>query len=337
MSQSIEDLVRAAQHEQADRAVDPQRILAALPGRRVQVVRRRRFTLAIAAVAVAAVAAVPVIVLRGGPAPTPPSVTPAPSVTPTLESEPAPPPNTYVPLRYEPTWLPDGYKEYFRNSRLEGSSRVWSRDKPDRPLEKDGPMFFLNVDLEAPETAQGAEQVDVDGVRGTYLPEGHMITWPGGGFALTVGALNQTPSKATLLRVARSVRLDAEIFKIPFRAPQPPPGLTQVDFNVSGVNPQGWVGEVVFGDDPQAFVGDVSITVGMETRAPKGGTNLQVAGHPARYVKAPDPKVSYFLVVELGAGRLLTVSAGTLSQAEMIELAAGTGPVTAAVLPWIGS
>ncbi|MET0496316.1 MAG: hypothetical protein ABW000_24580 [Actinoplanes sp.] len=333
MSQSIEDLVRAAQQEQADRAVDPQRILAALPQRRAQVVRRRRFTLAVAAVAVAAVAAVPVIALRGGPAPIPPSVTP----TPSSPSEPAPAPNTYVPLRYKPTWLPVGYQEYYRNSRLEGSSRVWYRDAPTGPLDHDGPMFFLNVDLEAPETATGAQPVDIDGVRGTYLPEGHMITWPGGGFALTVGALNQTPSKATLLRIARSVRLDTEVFRIPFRAPEPPPGLTQVDYNVSGVNPEGWVGEIVFGDDPQGIVGDVSITMGTATRAPQGGTNLRVAGRPARYVKAPSPRENYFLVVELGAGRLLTVSSSLLSQAEMIKLAEGTGPVTAAALPWIGS
>jgi hypothetical protein len=337
MSRSIEDLVRAAQHEQADRAADPRRILAALPRRRAQVVRRRWFTLAVAAVAVAAVAAVPVIALQRSPAPQPPSFTPGPSVMPIPSGEPAPAPNTYVPLRYKPTWLPDGYAEYFRNSRLEGSSRVWYRDPPTGPLDNDGPLFFLNVDREAPETSQGAQPVDIGGVRGTYLSEADMISWPGGGFALTVGALSQNPSKATLLRIARSVRLDAEVFRIPFRAPQPPPGLLQVAFNVAGAGPRDWVGEVVLGDDPHAFAGDVSITVGAATRAPQGGTALRAGGHPARYVKEPGRSLRYSLVVEIGAGRLLTVSAARLSQAEMIELAEDTGSVTAADLPWIGS
>jgi len=335
MSTSIEDLVRAAQQEQANRAVHPQRILAALPQRRAQLARRRRLTVVVAAAAVVAVLAIPVVTLanRGaGPVPQP-AVSPTVSVSPSAAAQ-APP----TPLRFKPTWLPEGYAEYRRGSIQEVTlSRLWMPDRPDSALLGESPILFLNVTPDAGGEAQsdaGEEQVDVNGTAGVYLPAEHIVSWRVGQVGLSVGTAQLSLSKSTLLRVARSVRPDTAALELPFRLPALPGDMKIFARSVSGSAPDHWLAELSLTsttNDPQS---SVTISVGTVTEAPKGGVKLTVAGRPARYVKSP--RAGYYLVVNLGAGRQTTVLGIGLDKAAMITLAEGVRLVETPDLGWIG-
>jgi hypothetical protein len=329
MSTSMEDLVRAAQEKQANLTPDPQRVLAAFPRRHTQLVRRRRLTVAVvAAAAVTAVLAVPVASLtdRGaGPVPQP-------AIKPTV-SVPLPP--AHVALRFQPGWLPDGYTEFYRNNRLGGTSRVWTPDDLTVPLAKNRRFVFLNVDPLRSLDGENGEQVDIAGSRGVYVPEANQVTWLSGGYTLAVGTINLALPKSTLLRIARSLRADEEVFPIPFRTPELSAGLEVVGWTVDGAGPQNWVGTVELGKNPGEPSGQVSISVGTATSAPQGGSERLVGGRPARLVKTSTG--TSYLVVTLGGGRLLTVRSSVLPEVQLSRLAEGVGSPAAGKLSWIGS
>ncbi|WP_328471437.1 DUF4367 domain-containing protein [Actinoplanes sp. NBC_00393] len=153
MTRELEDLIRATQERQADRAVPAERILAALPQQAGRVRRNRRFGMlgaGLAAAAVAAAVTVPALALRdNGPAGT--AIDPAatagaktpdgtagahtPDVTggstapdgaadPARKpvegaADPGANPATDVPpeiaLGYRPTWVPSGFAEHLRH------------------------------------------------------------------------------------------------------------------------------------------------------------------------------------------------------------------------------
>lgn len=336
MNQSLEDLVRAAQQEQAERAVDPQRVLAALPQRRAQVVRRRRLVLAVAAVAVAAVVAVPIVMLRQGPAPQPPSVTPGPSVS-AADTR-------FVLLEFSPAWLPPGYAEYYRTIRpSEGITRIWGSATPKSPLLIDDLPGRLSMTVVATEDAQlseeaGGETVDINGIRGVYRAEGFPgVSWPVGASTIEIRSAEPVLARDTMLRIARSVRPDPAGMELPFAVPLPA-GQVIAAQSVSGVSPGNWHAVTDLGEqDPGGDISasGTSISVGTVTQAPAGGATLRVAGQPARYLYAEVPEAGHYLVVELGGGLLLTVFSMDLDQPAIVALAESAGPPNPRAVGWI--
>jgi len=338
MSQSIEDLVRAAQHQQAERAADPRRILAALPQRRVQVVRRRRLVLAVAAAAVAVVAAVPVFALREGPAPQPPSVTPSPSVSAVGTG--------FPPLRFSPGWLPTGYAEYYRTVRPSaGLTRIWASAAPKSPLLLDDVPGRLSMNVVATPDAEvtrdeGDEAVDINGIGGAYRTDGPPgVYWEVDGFTIEIRADQPGLSKDTVLRMARSVRPDPAGTEMPFEM-RVPAGRVVAAQSVQGGSPGSWLAVTDLGEqDPGGDVSasGTSISVGTVTSAPGGGTTLRVAGHSARYLYSEIPEAGHYLVVDLGGGLLLTVVSPELDQPAIVALAEAVGMPGPPAVAWIGS
>ena len=134
MNGTTEDLLRQALRRQAERAVDRDRVRAALPARAARRTRRRYGSLAGGLVAAAALTAfaVPVLSLDdAGPgggagrgtdglaAPGSPSVS-APAAAPARDMPDA------VAMRYKPTWLPAGLRERARRPGSTPAVRGWS-------------------------------------------------------------------------------------------------------------------------------------------------------------------------------------------------------------------
>ena len=294
--------------------------------------RRRRLAVVVAV-------AISVVTLAGcsaDPAPQPAvslSVSGSPSAAAEEPSTVAEEPST--PLRFKPAWLPEGYAEYRRGTIEATLSRLWTPAGPDFPLPRNSPILFLNVTPEAgkAEADAGAQRVDVNGAEGVYRPADHLLSWRLDEVGLSVGTLRSSLSKATLLRVARSVRADAGALELPFRMQTLPGELKLLGRSVSGSAPDHWLAELsLTSTEPSS---SVTISVGTVTEAPKGGAKLTVAGRPARYVKSP--RAGYYLVVNLGSGRQLTVLGIGRDKAAMIVLAESVQPVDAPELEWIGS
>ena len=134
MNGTMDDLLRQALQRQAERAVDPARVRAALPARAARRARRRYGSLAVGLTAAAALAvfAVPVLGLddaRSGD----PAASPVPADTPSTSAAAAPLTPDSVALRYRPTWLPSGLRERARTVPLgpgnayDGPVRTWKR------------------------------------------------------------------------------------------------------------------------------------------------------------------------------------------------------------------
>jgi hypothetical protein len=338
MSQSLEDLVRAAQHEQAERAVDPQRVLAALPQRRARVVRRRRLVLALAAAAVVAVLA-PVLALRPGPPPQPPSVTPSP--VPSVTG----PQSRFVPLEFSPGWLPAGYAEYYRSIRpREGLIRVWGSAPPPSPLLIDDVPRRLSMTVAAAGESEvtrdeSDETVEINGSSGGYRTDGPPgVYWQTGGFTIEIRADQPGITRDTMLRIARSVRSDPAGTELPMVVGIPA-GQVSVAQSVTGVSPGEWLAVTDLGEeDPfgSAVASGTSVSVGTVTPAPAGGTSLRVGGRPARHLYAEVPEGGHYLVVELGGGLRLTVFSLDLDRPAMVALAEAAGAPNPTALTWIG-
>lgn len=338
MSQSLEDLIRAAQHQQAERAVHPQRVLAALPQRRARAARRQRLVLAVTAAAVAAVVAVPVFALRqGAAAPQPPSATPGPRVSPAL--------NQPVPLKYSPGWLPAGYAEYGRGIRQPASlSRLWAAAPPKSPVSTSDLTGTLSMTVggaaNATEAAGGGETVDINGVRGVYrAEEPSRVTWQLDGTRISIGMLKPLLPKDTLLRIARSVRPDPAVMEWPLTM-RVPDGQSIAGRSVAGVSAGQWLASTTLGElNPRGGLKVLgpSIDVGTMTRAPAGGTKLTVAGHPARYVRNNASRTGRYLVVDLDGGLKLTVYMQEPDQSAMVALAEAVDPPKPGGAAWIGS
>ena len=336
MSQSLEDLVRSVQHEQAERAVDPRRVLAALPQLRVRAVRRRRLILAGVAAVVAAVVAVPVFALRQGPAPQPPSATPGPSVSPALSQ--------LVPLKYSPGWLPAGYTEYQRVTRPPALLfRTWGTAPSKSPLISQ-PAGRLSMSVAAAEDSDatkgtGGETVDINGVSGVYrTEEAPRVSWRIGGTSIVLSTPETSLSRDTLLRIARSVRPDPAAMEPPL-AVRVPAGQSVVGQFVAGFSAGGWLATTTLGEltpSGRLAVLGASISVGTMTRAPAGGTALRVAGHPARYVRNKHSATGHYLVVDLGGSLNLTVHSEDLDRPAIVALAESAGTPNPGAIAWIG-
>jgi hypothetical protein len=364
VTNDLENLVRAAQERQAEQAVHPDRIRAALPARAARLARRRRYTAlgaGAAAVATAAALAIPVLALRGGTggSAAPPANTGAPAVTVTL---------TTVALRYRPTWLPTGVAERIRIAPLEaatgepfaGPIRMWTP----QPVGTDGRWGGTGLGLHV-RHAQGADDpqandgklVDINGKPGYYHgtpgDEKAYLEWRADSdTVVSVDQLRLGLTEADLVRVARSVRPDPGQQRAPLALGWLPDGMNLSSIEVSGDSPAAWLATLSAEDrhltkdlssHKESKEGPRAITVSVSptTTAPPGGEELVVGGHPARLVSRSDIPNMWYLVVNLGPGRLLTVVASwpvarPLTRDDLIRVAEQTTVDDQADVSWIG-
>ncbi|MDG6102052.1 hypothetical protein Daura_45035 [Dactylosporangium aurantiacum] len=361
MTTPIEDLIRAAQQRQAERAHRPDRLLSELPARAARRTRRRRYqTLATvaAAAAVAAVLTVPALGLRDAPdgaasqpAAQPPSAAPA-----GTEGTPTFPP---VALRYRPTWLPAGLTERIRvaqpvangNGSPASVLRVWT----DQPVGTDGAGARRTL-LLSMRQASGADDplantgvpVDINGTVGYYhAGDKPYVEWRAG--ADTVVSVTQRElnlSEQDMLRIARSVQSDVTPLRVPLRVDWLPDGMRVINGEVSGDSPASWMARLNAGrprnpDGTATSQQSVTVYLSPTTTAPAGGRSLTVNGHPARLVARTDrPLDMRYLVVDLGDGRKLTVlgtalPADPMTDDDLIRIGEHAAPAGPADVAWI--
>ncbi|MEU4689383.1 hypothetical protein [Actinoplanes sp. NPDC023714] len=362
----IEDLIRAAQQEQAGRAVPESRVLAGLrPARRRRTRRLALASAAGAALAAAAIVAVPVFVLPGPavvpPAPLPPAAAPPspsalPSVAPTTVA-----PFRGLPLGYRPGWVPDGFAEHLRQAWIEQDAfgptlmRVWKTGVGSGdPWGGTALSLYVRTAVDDPAASmdRSGQRVDVGGHDGWYTPaqgdSKSSVNWViGEHTVLTLAASHLDIAKADLLRMARSVRPESGVSSSPLTLNWLPDGWTPTSLEVSGPSAQRWRTAVTAVKTPAVTVtdpgvtdpaatdpaagkekarvgaGEVTVTVGESTDAPDGGRQLTVAGRPARQPQRTDEagKGLLYLVVDLGGGRLLTLTGTGLTLDDATRIA----------------
>ncbi|HEY7225783.1 MAG TPA: hypothetical protein VH561_19570 [Micromonosporaceae bacterium] len=214
---TIDDEIGDAFVRLADRAPDPIRVRAGL-GRAAQMHRQRRALLAAGGLVVAGgLAGGGVLAARlvlGG-TDFGPDV-PTPGNLPTPAAAPPAPGNSVVPMRYRPTWLPDGFVELGRSTTVAAGldqlrqRRAWypvgtTLD----PLKETPPSIYLDL---VPATWWGIADwrtpVRVNGARGGLGPSGStpVLLWEaGGGLNLAVSVNGGEDNRATALAIGRSV------------------------------------------------------------------------------------------------------------------------------------
>jgi hypothetical protein len=366
MTPHIEDLVRDAQERFADRAVHPERIRAGLPRRAARRARRRRYgALGVAGIAVAVAAAVvaPVLALGHGS-----GGAKAPGFAAPRQSAPGGPPaaTELAPaLRYRPGWLPAGLRERIRWVPLTGEAgasspamRTWTAQPVGTNGHGANSTLILSI---RPSSAANDPQrndgvaVDINGQRGYYHgrpgEEKSYVEWRAGATVLSVSQLRLGLSEADLVKVARSVRPDTGRLRVPLELGWLPSGMSAGFAEVSGDSPTSWYVSVT-AEEPQPQAGkeskegprNISVELSPTTNAPSGGERLTVNGRPARLVTRTDiPGLNMkYLVVDLGGGQLLTVTASwptarPLTRADMVKVAERASPVTPADVAWIGT
>ncbi|MBB2948253.1 hypothetical protein FB565_008036 [Actinoplanes lutulentus] len=367
----IEDLIRAAQDQQAARAVPEARILAGLAVARR---RRRRFVAVGAGLAATAVAAVPAVMVPA--LLTPAAVSPG-VVSPTVSggssaaaspSVVADPGLPHLRLGYRPGWVPSGFAEYIRQAGAGGDDeagpslvRSWKKSVGTgdpyggRSAQLD---FYVRTAVEDPAGMvwSGGQKVDIGGADGWYTPaqgdQKSSLSWIVGEHTVLMLATSRLDlSKADMLRVARSVRPEPGTNPNPVTLGWLPTGWQTAGLTVSGPSAGSWRGSLyvvkqgteVSEKDKKTPVtvnyGDLTVTVGSETDAPDGGAELTVGGRPARRPTRDDSagRDTLYLVVDLGDNRLLTLAGegGGLDLAQLTRIAGGI-TVDPSGLTWLG-
>jgi len=345
----LDDLIRDAVRRQEELAPDPARIRAALPARTAR--RRRILTLATvgAAVAVAAAVTVPMVLLDS---PTPGGRGPATSPTVTVAPEPS-----GIPLRYGPTWLPDGFVERSRSVPVADpappkvvTDRIWKRTSlTDGELGHIGLSTWEGTPGEDHLPARSGDSssgqdVDINGTPGHY--DNDAVAWQVGNTEFLLYAPGAGVSEADLVRVARSVRPDPASLRPPLRVDWLPDGVGGEFLFVRGDSPATWEARFF----AQGSAGYVSVSVGTTGPAPRGD-QVTVNGRTARLaqVDEEDPvqanyRTRWVLTMDLGEGRQLTVRAGTMpgeaqtpvTGADTVRVAENVVPEPNPDLAWLG-
>jgi hypothetical protein len=363
MTVDLERLIRAAQERQAQRAVAPDRVRAALPERAARTVRRRRRRYGVlgavaVAASVAAAVTVPALALRGGSGATTPRVAVPPSapVTGTPGTATA---GEASPLRFRPTWLPPGLLERSRLRQFDAGGavqRFWTSE----PVGTDGNdgggrSVSLRVSGgQKPTDPQnnGGTPVDVNGKTGYYHGTADStksyVEWRADTQSVVSIAQHGSVSQADMLRIARSVQPDPGRVRIPLTLGWLPAGLTVSIGEVSGDSPGKWMARLSAEEPSTGAEGkvrrSVMASISPTTTAPAGGEQLTVGGHPARLVKRADiPELDMtYLVVDLGGGTLLTVlghgpNENPVTRDDLIRVAEHATPDDQADASWIGT
>ncbi|MEV0562153.1 hypothetical protein [Dactylosporangium sp. NPDC050588] len=308
MTTELETLVRELQEQRADAAPDPDRLRGALPA----LIARRRTTrtvvATVAAVLVLALAVPVTLSATGRRQAGPPAASPVPAATPG------------IPLRYGPTWVPDGYRERRRGllvvDRETGSAvfRRWT----------DGPMLgqfqpsvrYLELEIVEMPARPGPTPdgvVDINGVAGTVFigaaPNSTVVvTWQIDATHTARVQASPAISPDDILRVARSVRPDPAVFSPPVRQGRPG-ALPSGKYDMTADDPGHWSATLVVSDAAPLLT--LKATVGPAFDVPEGGDPVRVRGATGRIVATAPPasnlKWTLTLVVTLPDGRPLTV------------------------------
>ena len=230
-------------------------------------------------------------------------------------------------------------------------SRTWTVDPVGTSLvDTGGPRveFLLVPRLDGTPQHQG-EAVDIGGEPGVYAsgPD-TLVAWGHDGFQFMVGARGLPLSKEDMLRIARSVRPDTAVLRVPLAVGSWPDGALPAHVTMVGDSPASWFASV---DAPVVpwFVGDVpstlTISVGPTNPGHAGGEPLTVAGHPARFVKGNTgggPAVkAYRLTVDIGRGLELTLTtlvggSGDLTEDAFVRTAEAVTVDPNPDLGWLG-
>jgi hypothetical protein len=375
MNRSTEELLRQALRQQAERAVDPDRVRAALPARAARRSRRRYGSFAAGAVAAAALAAfaVPVLGLddaavRGGGGP---AVGEQPTATPSA-SVPDPATPDAVGLRYRPTWLPPGLRERSRAVPLgpgnpyDGPVRIWKPAGAEAGFDMGGSRLeFAAIALKDGQDQFGdvGTVVDINGKPGRLVEAGadsksksyvHWLIDPQ--TVIFIHNVSVGIADADLMRIARSVQPDSGQVTVPVRLGGLPVGMTPFSAQFAGDSPTNWQLEVAATGkqttlppptpDKQGKESTASserwiyVRLGKAVEAPAGGEPVVVAGRPGRVVskavEGPVPDGKHvWVVVTLESGLTLSVF-GMTPDVTQAELVEVANGVEVGALPDLG-
>ncbi|GAA0912368.1 hypothetical protein [Virgisporangium aurantiacum] len=239
------------------------------------------------------------------------------------------------PLRFGPSWLPDGLTELGRE--YGAPVRQWALE----PFELSA--RWQTLDLRPPLNGLGScpfqrDPVDINGRPG-WFREGSSaqdlrgVCWQFDRHTyLQLDTTLPTLTRKDLIRIARSVRPAAGTFSFPISVPpdalrpfglDTDPGLKRI----TGRSSTDWTASGYWSPGSRYKPRPVlKITVGPATEAPDGGQPRTVRGRPARYVLDYDSPAgnSSYLVIDLGARHYLTIQADTdpPSEVAFFDLAA---------------
>jgi hypothetical protein len=340
-----DDEIRDALEHLAQHAPGPDRVLRQFAVRERARRQRRALTLVGGAVAASVAVGAPLVLLRerhnaapgGSPSPYPdPSADPSPS--PSIV-------NDRLPMRYRPTWLPDGMEEISRTvgspdpDDTSAQTRAWhnAASKQNVSLQLGGPS---SVDL------TGLRRVAVQGGSGWVQdmagrPSVAVIWQAAPGLFLQV-FVDGIPPRSTALpvQIANSVTADgASVLELPVAFGWLPDGYRITERSVDAAS-NGWQARIA-ADDGKPIPQRSGVSVGMGAKddmlpnGPKPGmtappTDVTVRGVTGTFIT---PNI---LGVPLPDGRWLRV-AGQPSQADLVRVADALriGPVPD--LSWLGT
>jgi hypothetical protein len=372
MNGTLEDLLRQALQRQADRAVAPDRVRAALPARTARRTRRRIGSMAVGLSAAAALTAfaVPVLGLDdarttgGGPA-APPSASAAPPSAGPLTPE-------AVALRYKPTWLPSGLRERARavpvgpGTVYDGPVRIWKRSGAGGGIDTGGSRLeFGAIALKDGANQFGDEgsPVEINGRPGRLVGSAdtksyiHWLIDPQ--TVIFIHNVGIGLSDDELLRVARSVQPDPGQLSIPLRLTWLPTGMRPFSAEIAGDSVARWqleltamaqrpaAAEPTGAKDKESTASSerwIYVRLGTTTDAPSGGEVVDIGARQARVaVRAADdparPEQHTYVVMALDSGLTLTVygMAPEVSRDDLVAVAAGVVTAAAPDLSWLGA
>ena len=339
MTVPIEELIRDAQERQANRAVHPDRIRAALPARRRRAVRQRRLGMVAVCAAVAGAAAVvtvPTVLLNGhgkgngatvAGAPAPSQASPSAAAP---SQEPAPPTIAPVPLGYTVGSPPAGLIERSRTAGSGNSlnpslqTRMWSAEPVDEYGDLKGSRLVLDVQQTTGSGQySGVTPITLGGKPAWYdgidAPDKSSVSWkPDAGTLVTLEQHGLNLSRNALIGIAETVRPDPATLPPVVTFGWLPGAFSVENVDLSGNSTSSWHGDVDLestrGQDPQgrSLAGaSLFVEVGTSSTATGTGEPVTVRGRTGTLISdpatAPEPRLT--LVVDLGDGTWLTVSA----------------------------
>jgi len=355
---TVDDDIRVALDRIAADAPDPNRVRAGL-ARRARAVHQRRLVLAAGgAVVVAGMIGMPAWiglsarrVPVGGP-----DVRTSPNLGRPGREGPLFDENRWAPLRYRPTWLPEGLVEQARAATLRGGRpdyqyRRWedpgprpSAWPPPRDETPDAPTVVLELGPADTVVAAGSwTPVTINGVAGRVSPAvdpSPGVVWPvDAGLNLRVSVSGVPDPLTVALRVARSVQGDlAAIVESPFTFGWLPAGIIGEERAsvIAAGDRSGYVVGLEIDRERQTLVRVVNGT-GVVDMVPDGGGPVTVRGRPGLGAVNPDGASWVSAVDEFGQRIFATglVSAG-LGLPDLVrvveELTVNLGPD----LGWMG-
>jgi hypothetical protein len=223
------------------------------------------------------------------------------------------------PLRFGPSWLPDGLTELGRE--YGAPVRQWALV----PFELSGGQILdLRPTLGDCHPFQ-RDPVDINGRPGWFREGSNAhylrgICWQFGRHTyLQLNTTLPTLTRKDLIRIARSVRPAAGAISFPISVPPDAPTPFGLDADnpgwrrINGRSPTDWTAMVLWSPGDRYGKHHLRITAGPATEAPDGGQPMTVRGRPARYVSDDDSPAgnSTYLVVDLGTRRYLTIQVDT--------------------------